>query len=346
MPYAFARIWALAPDGESAGAKAQVFVHPVRHGKSRALIRVSCSVHALYTVRVRRLIINADDFGLSVGVNRAIVEAHEQGVVTSATMMANAGALADAAARARQAGLSVGCHVVLIDGEPLLRAGNVSSLVETNGARFRDGWLGFAARALRKRFDEEQIAAEVAAQIRKIQQHGIAVTHMDSHKHVHLLPPVLRPMLRAAKTCGVRAVRNPFAPLKTLAMAHLLRRPRLWTRYTEVKLLRRFCQAFRQTVAEAGMITTDGTFGIVVTGALDEQLFAAIVGSLPEGTWELVCHPGYCDAELRAVRTRLRDSREQELRVLTSAAARQAIQAAEVTLISYEDLLADDRVIG
>ena len=297
---------------------------------------------------MRRLIINADDFGLTVGVNRAVVEAHQRGVVTSATIMANAGAVEDAVARARQAGLNVGCHVVLIDGAPRLARRDVSSLVVADGAgaRFRDGWLVFAARALRKRLNEDQIAAEVEAQIRKIQQTGLRVTHLDSHKHVHLLPPVLEPMLRAARACGVRAVRNPFAPLKPLAMAHLARRPRLWARYSEVRLLRRFSAEFRKTVADAGMITTDGTFGIVVTGALDEKLFAAIVGSLPEGTWELVCHPGYCDEELRSVRTRLRESREQELHVLTSAAVRQAIQAAGVQLISYAELESGDPLIG
>lgn len=287
---------------------------------------------------MRRLIINADDFGLTLGVNRAIVEAHKRGVVTSATMMANAPAVEDAGASARTAGLSVGCHVVLIDGAPALPPQDVSSLVGGN-TRFRDGWPGFANRALRKQLDENQIAAEVEAQIRRIQQTGLRVTHVDSHKHVHLLPPVLRPMLAAAKACGVRAVRNPFAPLKPLAMAHLLRRPRLWGRYSEVKLLRRFGQEFRQAVADAGLITTDGTFGIVVTGALDGELFAAIVGSLPEGTWEMVCHPGYCDADLQAVRTRLRESREQELRVLMSQEARRAIEAARVELISYADLI-------
>lgn len=297
---------------------------------------------------MRRLIINADDFGLTAGVNRAIVEAHQRGVVTSATMMANAAAVGDAVTGALQTKLSVGCHVVLIDGAPLLPPRDVSSLVVADGAavRFHDSWLGFAARALRGRFDQGQIAAEVEAQIRKIQQRGLLVTHVDSHKHVHLLPSVLAPMLRAAEACGVHAVRNPFAPIKPLALAHLARRPRLWTRYSEVKLLRRFGAEFRKTVEAAGMTTTDGTFGIVATGSLDQQLFAAIVGSLPEGTWELVCHPGYCDQELRSVRTRLRESREQELQVLTSEAARQAIEAAGVELISYADLQSGDRVIG
>ena len=296
---------------------------------------------------MRRLIINADDFGLTAGVNRAIVEAHQRGVVTSATMMANAGAVEDAVAQARNARLSIGCHVVLIDGVPMLPAPEVFTLIANGRSpRFHDGWLGFAGRALRHRLNANQVAAEVEAQIRKIQQTDLPVTHVDSHKHVHLLPPVLAPLLRAARACGVRAVRNPFAPLKPLAMAHLARRPRLWTRYTEVKLLQRFSAQFRQAVADAGMLTTDGTFGIVATGALDDQLFTAIVGSLPEGTWELVCHPGYCDGELRSVRTRLRESREQELRVLTSPAARQAIKAAGVELISYADLESGGRVLG
>jgi hopanoid biosynthesis associated protein HpnK len=294
---------------------------------------------------VRRLIINADDFGLTMGVNRAIVEAHQQGAVTSATIMANAGAVDDAITRARDAGLSVGCHLVLIDGHPLLRPQPVPSLLGGNRSCFHDGWLGFAAGALCKRFDDAQIANEVSAQIRRIQQHGLRLTHVDSHKHIHLLPQVLAPILKAATACGIRAIRNPFAPIKPLALAHLLRRPRLWTRYTEINLLRHFSRHFREAVAAAGMVTTHGTFGIVLTGALDERLFAAIVSSIPEGTWEFVCHPGYCDADLRSVRTRLRESREHELRVLTSPAARRSIDAAGIELISYADLQSSDRVV-
>jgi predicted glycoside hydrolase/deacetylase ChbG (UPF0249 family) len=97
-------------------------------------------------------------------------------------------------------------------------------------------------------------------------------------------------------------------------------------------------------VAAAGLVTTDGTVGIVATGALDSELFAAIVSSLPEGTWEFVCHPGYCDEDLRGIRTRLRESRDQELELLTSAAARQAIATAGVELISYRDLIASSAV--
>ncbi|MGE5206747.1 MAG: ChbG/HpnK family deacetylase, partial [Chlamydiota bacterium] len=134
-------------------------------------------------------------------------------------------------------------------------------------------------------------------------------------------------------------LRNPFAPLKPLAFAHLLRRPRLWKRYAEVTALRRLLDNFRRTVQEEQMITTDGTFGIVATGALDQRLFEAIVGCIPEGTWEFVCHPGYNDAELSTVRTRLRQSRLQELEVLTSTAARAVLERHGVELISWKQLL-------
>lgn len=292
---------------------------------------------------MRRLIINADDFGLTSGVNRAIVEAHQRGVVTSATLMANGRAFDQAAKLAPTVPhLSLGCHVVLVDGEPLLPAQQVPTLLASDGQqqRFRNSIGEVAAAALRGRIDPAQVEAEATAQMRKLQSAGLALSHFDSHKHAHMFPAILRPLLRAARACGVRALRNPFAPIKPLAFAHLLRRPRLWKRYSEVTALRRLLDNFRSAVQEEQMLTTDGTFGIVATGALDARLFEAIVGSIPEGTWEFVCHPGYNDAELDSVRTRLRQSRAQELQVLTSEAAREALQRHGVELISWKQLLA------
>ena len=292
---------------------------------------------------MRRLIINADDFGLTAGVNRAIMEAHRGGVVTSATLMAVGHAFADAVQQAQAAPrLSVGCHVVLIDGKALLPREQVGTLLAPGaaGQDFRRGLGEFAAAAVRGRIDGGQVEAEAMAQMRKLQSAGVALSHFDTHKHAHMFPGILRPLLRAARACGIRAVRNPFAPVKPLAFAHLLRRPRLWKRYTEVKALRRLLDNFRAAVGEEQMVSTDGTFGIVATGALDEQLFEAIVGSIPEGTWEFVCHPGYNDAALDAVPTRLRESRVQELRVLTSEAGREALKRHGVELISWNQLLA------
>ena len=289
---------------------------------------------------MRRLIVNADDFGYTPGVNRAIAEAHIHGIVTSSTLMAKGPAFNDAVRLATQLPkLSVGCHVVLIDGEPVLDQALLRSITSGNSAppRFGAGLKSFAARALAGRLDAGEIEAETAAQIRKIQSAGITVSHLDSHKHTHLFPAVLRPMLRAAHSCGVRAIRNPFGPRKPLESGELLARPSLWTRYAEIRILRALSGKFSEAVRKQGFATPDGTLGVVATGALDEPLFRAIAGVIPQGTWEFVCHPGYNDADLQRANTRLRESRETELRVLTMPAARELLAQREIDLISYRD---------
>jgi hopanoid biosynthesis associated protein HpnK len=286
---------------------------------------------------VRRLIINADDFGFTSGVNRAIAEAHLHGVVTSSTLMANGKSFAGAVELARDMpSLSVGCHVMLIDGEPVVEAEALPSL--TAATAFKDGLKSFAARAVAGRINPTEIAAEASAQIRKIQSAGIPVSHVDTHKHTHVFPQILRPLLRAAADCGVRALRNPFGPRMPLRSSELLARPKLWTRYAEVQVLRRFAGKFHNAVKREGFATPDGTLGIEVTGTLDERLFQAIARAIPDGTWEFVCHPGYNDADLRSANTRLRESRETELHVLTLPDARDLLAKEGVELISYRDL--------
>jgi hopanoid biosynthesis associated protein HpnK len=296
--------------------------------------------------RVRRLIVNADDFGFTAGVNRAIVEAHRHGIVTSSTLMANGTAFDDAVRLAQTApNLSIGCHVVLIDGQPVLDVRSVRSLasVRSGTAGFPDNLKLFIARALTGLLDSGEIEAEVTAQIRKLQSAGIDVSHVDTHKHTHLFPAVLRPLLRAAKACGVRAIRNPFGPRRPLRSGELLARPKLWTRYAGVQVLRTLAARFRDSAQRAGLQTTDGTLGIEVTGALDEKLFRAIAEVIPDGTWEFVCHPGYNDDDLKSSNTRLRESREAELRVLTMPDARELLSNHGISLISYRDLITRDR---
>jgi hopanoid biosynthesis associated protein HpnK len=289
---------------------------------------------------VRRLIVNADDFGLTAGVNRAIVEAHTNGIVTSSTLMASGRAFDDAVRLAKTVPqLSVGCHVVLIDGEPVLNAKRLPSITSASGARFRDGLKSFAIRALAGRLDPAEIEAEASAQIRKLQSCGIGVSHLDTHKHTHLFPAVLRPLLRAARACGVGAIRNPFGPRKPLKSSELLMRPNLWTRYAEVRILGTLATKFRDAVKREGVVTPDGTLGIVVTGALDEKLFRGIAAIIPKGTWEFVCHPGYNDDDLKSTKTRLRASRETELRLLTMPQARELLLQQGIELISYRNLI-------
>jgi hopanoid biosynthesis associated protein HpnK len=291
---------------------------------------------------VRRLIVNADDFGFTAGVNRGIVEAHTHGIVTSSTLMANGRAFEDAVCLAKSVPLlSVGCHVVLIDGEPVLDAKRLPSITapHAGGPRFRDGLRSFAARALAGRLDPDEIQAEANAQIRKLQSAGISVSHVDTHKHAHLFPAVLRPLLRAARACGVHAIRNPFGPRMPLKASDLVRRPNLWTRYAEMRLLGSLAARFGDVAKKEGMVTPHGTLGIVVTGALDDKLFRSIAAIIPEGSWEFVCHPGYNDDDLQSAKTRLRASRETELRVLTMPQARELLARQGIELISYRELI-------
>ena len=282
---------------------------------------------------MRRLIINADDFGLTSGVNRGILKSHREGVVTSTTLMARGGRFDEAAGLAAQAPrLSVGCHVVLVDGSPLLKADQVSSLLATaSPPAFRVSLARFAVLAAAGRFDPGQVENEVTAQIHKLQAAGISVSHLDSHKHTHMFPVVLRAMLRAAQNCGVRAIRNPFEPLVFARIAG-------WKRQFQLTILSRYRATFRRELATAGMNTPDGCIGIAATGGLTLASFQDLLEKLPEGTWEFVSHPGYNDAELDQVRTRLRDSREKELAILTSDAAREALRRENIELISYRDL--------
>ena len=282
---------------------------------------------------MRRLIINADDFGLTSGVNRGIIEAHERGIVTSATLMACGAKFQEAvdiASRTPQ--LSVGCHVLLVDASPVLEIQKVSSLAVANSGtpKFRDSLLDFACRAAARRFNEDEIEAEITAQIRKLQRAGLQVSHLDSHKHTHMFPTVFRPMLRAAKTCGIPAVRNPFEPL-------LFASTKNWKRRFQLGILRSFRTSFWKALSEWGMITPNGCVGIVATGGLTLETFRQLIENLPEGTWEFVSHPGYNDAELGGIKTRLRHSRENELAILISAEAKELLQREEIELVSYRE---------
>jgi chitin disaccharide deacetylase len=302
-----------------------------------------------YTFPVRRLIVNADDFGLTAGVNRAIVEAHAGGVVSSATLMASGAAFDDAVTAARSSpNLSVGCHVVLVDGTPVSPPGAVDTLLAIRSAepdKFYSSLSAFAARAMLGGFDRDQLVAEVTAQIRKIQSTGLRVTHLDTHKHAHIFPEILAALLRAARICGVRAIRNPFVPLKAMRARQFKGKRELFKRYSQVRMLHTFSGQFLQRTKRAGLVTPDGVVGVIETGTSDSpddrsgysSLLRQTLASLPEGTWEFVCHPGYNDADLRAAGTRLLATRDEERRLLTSTELRQFLEEQKIRVIGYRE---------
>jgi len=264
---------------------------------------------------VGKLIINADDFGLTAGVNRAILELYLAGVLTSTTLMARAQATDEAIQRALATpSLGVGCHVVLVDGDPVLPPREIPSLVDTHTGRFPQKLGQFLRRLFTGRIRAAEIEAEAAAQIGLLQGRGLNLTHIDTHKHTHMFPAVLKPVLRAAGGAGIAAVRNPFEPV--WAVHATPRAPML--RRVEETVLRRFEPTLRRIIAQQGFATTDGTVAVVGTGSLDAPTLRSLLQQLPSGTWELVTHPGYNDADLAQIRTRLKASREIEMQALQS----------------------------
>jgi len=279
---------------------------------------------------VSRLIVNADDFGLTPAVSRAIIELHAAGLVTSTSLMARAGATEEAIELAcATPSLGVGCHVVLVDGESILPPEKIPSLVDARTGRFPDSLTAFLLRLFTGRIRAEEIEAEAAAQIAHLQERGVRLTHIDTHKHAHMFTAVLRPVLRAARAAGIRAVRHPFEP--EWAVRAAIGAP--LARALQIAALRPLGPRSRKILAQEGFTTTDGTIAMAGTGTLDAKALGSLLRQIPAGTWELVTHPGYNDADLVRVRTRLRASRDIERLALAGIP-----EVPGIELISFADL--------
>jgi chitin disaccharide deacetylase len=284
-----------------------------------------------------RLIINADDFGLTPGVNRAIAELHQAKALTSTTLMATGPAFDDAVAVAHaNPTLGVGCHIVLTDGIPVSHPESIPTLLGPDGKTFRPSLIDFLQALLRGSIREEDITREAAAQIQKLQRAGIDITHVDTHKHTHLFPMVARPLLHIAERCSIGAIRQPFEQPWSLALGHGNR-----TRRLLVKVLGNLKTSFERQpqIRNARVLTTDGTIGITATGSLYSQTLREILNAMPaEGTFELCCHPGYNDRDLDRITTRLRNHRDVERNALLTELPRIALQPNAPQLINYGNL--------
>jgi predicted glycoside hydrolase/deacetylase ChbG (UPF0249 family) len=268
---------------------------------------------------MKRLVVNADDFGFTRGVNEGIVEAHRRGVLTATTLMANGAAFDDAVKlSARNPTLDVGCHLVLVEGESVLRPGR--PLPATPGELVRAVVFG-----------RPPLYEELEAQVHRIVACGIRPTHLDTHKHTHLLPPVLETVARLGAAFGIPWVRRPFDfPIEADGVP--------WNKRALSGGLSFLRRRFHRTLARHGCRTTDHFAGFQWTGRLQTAELEKLIGALPEGTVELMCHPGYVTEELQAAPTRLKESREAELRALLDPGIREALREAGVALVNYRQL--------
>jgi predicted glycoside hydrolase/deacetylase ChbG (UPF0249 family) len=271
----------------------------------------------------KQLVVNADDFGFTPDVNAGIVEAHRGGILTAATLMANGDAFEDAVRLARQTPtLDIGCHLVLVGGHSLVTRQPFPATVAQLVA-------ALATRRIR-------VYDELAAQMHRIVDAGVRPSHLDTHKHTHLAPPVLDAVARLAEEFGVRWVRRPFDfPLNALRGGV----PRLKRLSSDaLGLLRR---RFHRVLASHGCRTTDHFAGFQITGRFQTAELVELMSVIPPGSTELMVHPGRCGPALRAARTRLKESREAELAALVAPEVRQATLRHGITLVNYAALPAE-----
>ncbi len=263
---------------------------------------------------MKYLVTNADDFGFTRDVNEGIVEAHRNGILTATTLMANGAAFDHAVQLAQETPtLDIGCHLVLIGGQSLLNP---------------DRWFPDSSWELTRQVVTGRLAIydELAAQVNRIVRSGIVPTHIDTHKHTHLLPPVFRAVCQIAQDFHIPWLRRPVdfvAPVtgefKQRMTSKLIRRLAPRSKHSDVR-------------------HTDNFWGFAVTGRLDFAALAGVMRHIPEGTTELMTHPGFLTDELRAAPTRLKESRMIELKALTSPSVKEAVAAAGITLVNYRQL--------
>ena len=287
---------------------------------------------------MRNLIVNADDLGWTEGVNRGIAEAHRNGIVTSASLLANGRAFASGVELVRSTpGLRVGVHLNLSEGEPVAAREEVKSLV--NGAgMLAGGPESLLLRLARRGLLLEEAEREWDAQIRKVRGAGIQPTHLDGHKHVHMLPGLFEIALRLAKRHGIGAVRVALESSNlraALATGREHRASVVMKQGVQARGLKLLARDAREQADRMGIATADYFCGIAQTGELTREGVARLLRSLPEGTTELMCHPGFVDAELGKSATRLQASRGTEVEILTDTGIRNLVASRGIRLIDY-----------
>jgi hopanoid biosynthesis associated protein HpnK len=289
---------------------------------------------------MRNLIVNADDLGWTLGVNRGIAEAHRNGIVTSTSLLANGCAFEDGVRTAAELPrLGVGVHLNLSDGKPAAHPDQVKTLVK-EGGEFSGGpeviWFRLTAKSLEPR----EVELEWNAQIEKVRAAGIRPTHLDGHKHVQMLPGLFAIALRLAKKHGIEAVRvsHEASGLRAALTANGESSGVVLKQGVQARGLKLLARDAREMAERSGIATADFFCGIAQTGVLTKKGVQQLLASLPEGTTELMCHPGYADSDLQKTATRLQESRQTEMEILTDKEIRKSVATLGIRLINYQEI--------
>ncbi|HZV87666.1 MAG TPA: ChbG/HpnK family deacetylase [Candidatus Binatus sp.] len=287
---------------------------------------------------MRSLIVNADDLGWTEGVNRGIAEAHRNGIVTSASLLANGAAFESGVELAQTTpGLGIGVHLNLSDGEPVAQRELVTTLLNDRG-ELEGKPESLLLRLARRSVLLEEVEREWDAQIQKVRDFGVEPTHLDGHRHVQMLPGLFEIALRLAKRHGIAAIRisHEESSLRAALSAGAKQKGAIVMRQgVQARGLKLLAPDAREQAERAGIAAADYFCGIAQTGELTREGVMRLVEILPEGTTELMCHPGYADAELAKSATRLQASRQAEVEILTDTGIRNLVASQGIRLVDY-----------
>ncbi len=279
------------------------------------------------------LIINGDDFGYSEAVNRAIVQAHRQGVLTSASLMVNESAAPEAVELAKaNPGLAVGLHLVLVLGKAALPHTEIPHITNAEG-RFTDSSFNAGINYYFSATARQELRREMRAQFESFVATGLSFSHVDGHTHLHQHPVIFDELIRLCEEFGVRRVRVVKGEMRlslSLDRKHL---PIKLVWGTVFNLLGRWCE---RRLAERGFIQPQKVYGLLQSGDMNESYLLELLERMESTTSEIYAHPLAFDADENA---KLENpGGERELQALTSARVRQAIEAAGFGLATYESL--------
>ena len=289
----------------------------------------------------KQLIVNADDYGQAKGINIGIIEAHLKGIVTSTTIMAAGRALSDGFSRLKDAPkLSLGCHLVLIGEEPIAKASQIRSLLDSKGKLPRT-LTDFIWLMTVRQVKYAEIVTELKAQLDYLLSKGLTISHCDSHKHSHAHPKVLDAVIQVAEEYKIRYIRKPFEQCNIKQLRQVYNEsPKLdiGKKYLLTRMLDYYKWNFHKQIRSSKLCYPDHFQGFIATGCLTPSLISKILAQVKEGLSELMCHPAVLDEELKTTVTRLKHSREQELAAVTSEQAFAALKAQSIELTSFREL--------
>jgi len=235
--------------------------------------------------------------------------------------------------------MGVGVHLNLSDGKPVARTAEVPTLLN-NAGEFSGGPEALLFRLTAKSLELKHVEIEWSAQIEKVRRAGIRPSHLDGHKHVQMLPGLFAIALRLAKKFAIDAVRvsHEASTLRAALTGDGASTSTTIKQGVQARGLKFLARDAREMAERSGISSTDFFCGIAQTGVLTKKGVLRLLESLPEGTTELMCHPGYADEQLRGTATRLQKSRQTELEILTDKDIRKSIAALGIRLINYEQI--------